>query len=142
MFLTENELKETFWKNYNHKNRAIRYQFECPIREGNADLITVEMYQGNYQLNAFEFKLNDIKKALLQAEENMKFVNKSWIVIPKEKEGLILSRYRNYLDDRKYIGVMGVEAGGRYSIIYQPKIQKEMLCNQTILHVCLGTVQK
>ena len=43
MFLTEQELKDTFWKNYNYSGRAIRYQFESSIREGNADLVTVEM---------------------------------------------------------------------------------------------------
>lgn len=42
MFLTENELKDKFWKSYNGNNRALKYQFECSIREGNADLVTVE----------------------------------------------------------------------------------------------------
>ena len=45
MFLSERELKETFWKNYNYSSRAKRYQFEVPIREGNADLVTVEVFQ-------------------------------------------------------------------------------------------------
>lgn len=62
MFLTERKLRDVFWENYNYSGRALRYQFECPIREGNADLITIEKYQGNYQINAFEFKLADIKK--------------------------------------------------------------------------------
>lgn len=44
MFLSEKDLKETFWKNYNYNNRAIRYEFEMPIREGAADLVTVEIY--------------------------------------------------------------------------------------------------
>lgn len=42
MFLSERKLKEVFWKNYNYSKRALRYQFECAIREGNADLVTVE----------------------------------------------------------------------------------------------------
>ena len=67
MFLSEKKLRNTFWENYNYSRRAVRWQFECPIREGNADLITIEKYQGTYQINAFEFKLADIKKALLQA---------------------------------------------------------------------------
>ena len=49
MFLSERELKETFWKNYNYSSRAKRYQFEVPIREGNADLVTVEVFQGDVQ---------------------------------------------------------------------------------------------
>ncbi|MEG2337222.1 MAG: hypothetical protein RSC04_05735, partial [Bacteroidales bacterium] len=47
-FLQEKELKEIFWKSYNNKGRALRYQFECAIREGNADLVTIETYQGKY----------------------------------------------------------------------------------------------
>lgn len=85
MFLTENELKDKFWKSYNGNNRALRYQFECSIREGNADLVTVEKYQENFQINAFEFKLTDIRKVIRQAEENAKLVNKSWIVIPADR---------------------------------------------------------
>ena len=140
MFLSEKDLREAFWKSYNRKNRAIRYQFECAIREGNADLVTVETFQENIQLNAFEFKLSDIKKVLLQAEENMKFVNKSWIVIPIEKEDLIQSKYKNYLDEKKYIGVMGVEKGGRYKIIYQPKFQTETKCSQEIFKLLLNKI--
>lgn len=74
MFLTEKELKETFWKNYNYSGRAIKYQFESAVREGSADLVTIEKFQGNYQINAFEFKLSDIKKALLQAKANAAYV--------------------------------------------------------------------
>lgn len=140
MFLSEKDLKDTFWKNYNRKSRAVRHQFECAIREGNADLVTVEVFQGNIQLNSFEFKLNDIKKVLLQAEENMKYVNKSWIVIPIEKEDLIQNKYRSFLDEKKYIGVMGVEKGGRYTIIYQPKFQAETKSNQEIFKLLLNKI--
>lgn len=137
MFLYEKDLKETFWKSYNRSKRALRYQFECGIREGNADLITIEKYQEKYQVNAFEFKLDNIKKAFLQAEANMSFVHKSWIVIPIEKRDLIQNKYMNYLDEKKYIGVIGVESGGRYSIIHQPKFQQEVLLNQEIIKVCV-----
>ena len=37
MFLTEKELKDAFWKSYNNKGRAVKWQFECPVREGNTD---------------------------------------------------------------------------------------------------------
>lgn len=137
MFLNEKELKNKFWKFYNTSNRALRYQFECSIREGNADLVTVEKYQDKYQLNAFEFKLSDIKKAILQAEGNLPYVHKSWIVIPIEKKDLILNKYKNYLDEKKYIGVIGVEAGGRYSIIYQPKFKLRTYLHQEIIKVCM-----
>lgn len=140
MFLHEKELKNNFWEFYNNKGRAIRFQFECAIREGNADLITIEIYQEKYQINAFEFKLTDIKKAFLQAEGNLPYCNKSWIVIPEEKRELILNKYKNYLDEKKYIGVIGVESGGRYSIIYQPQFQTKILCHQEILKICVSRI--
>lgn len=140
MFLTEKELKEAFWKSYNNKGRAKRWQFECPIRDGNADLITIEKYQENWQINAFEFKLENIKKVLLQAEGNLPFCNKSWIVVPSEKGELITNRYTNYLQEKKYIGVIGVDANGRYSIIYQPRFKVELKFNQTLLNVCANEV--
>lgn len=138
MFLQEKDLKNVFWENYNRKKRALRYQFECSVREGNADLITIETYQGSYQINAFEFKLSDIKKAFLQAEANLKYVNKSWIVIPQEKENLILNKYQNYLNAKKYIGVIGVESSGRYNIIYQPRYKLETILHQEIIKLCMN----
>lgn len=140
MFLYEKDLKQKFWKYYNNKNRAKKYQFECSIREGNADLVTIEQYQGEYQINSFEFKLQDIKKVLLQAEANLNFVNKSWIVVPLEKKTLILEKYKNYLDNKKYIGVIGVTEEGRYEIIYQPQFKKNILMHQEILNLCMITL--
>lgn len=140
MFLTEKELKEKFWINYNRTKRAKRWQFECPIRDGNADLITIESFQKNYQVNAFEFKLNDLKKVFLQAEGNLPYCNKSWVVVPSEKKDVILDRYVNYLNEQKYIGVICVDAGGRYEIIYQPRFKKDMKMSQTILNVCMSEI--
>lgn len=97
MFLTEKELKDAFWKSYNNKGRAVKWQFECPVREGNTDLMTLEKYQENWQINAFEFKLTDIKKVLLQA-------------------------------------------GGRYTIIFQPKFKQDMTFSQKILNMCMAEV--
>lgn len=140
MFLTEKELKDAFWKSYNNKGRAVKWQFECPVREGNTDLMTLEKYQENWQINAFEFKLTDIKKVLLQAEGNLPYCNKSWIVIPEEKKDVILNRYMNYLNEKKYIGVIGVQAGGRYTIIFQPKFKQDMTFSQKILNMCMAEV--
>lgn len=136
MFLTEKELKETFWKNYNYSGRAIKYQFESAVREGSADLVTIEKFQGNYQINAFEFKLSDIKKALLQAKANAAYVNKSWIVIPEEKSELILNKYTGYLKEYQ-IGVITVEAGGRWEILCQAYYRKEIQINQALLNLMM-----
>lgn len=137
MFLTEKELKDKFWENYNYSGRALRYEFESPIREGNADLITIEMFQDKVQFNAFEFKLSDIKKAILQAKENSKFVHKSWIVIPSEKANLIKDRYITYLNDLKYIGVIIVEEGGRWKMIHKPVYRKNIELKNEILKLML-----
>lgn len=138
MFLTENELKETFWKNYNGSGRAIFWQFECPIREGNADLLTVEKFQENVQFNAFEFKLTDIQKAILQAKGNSKYVHKSWIVVPSEKENIIKNRYINILQKTKIVGVMSVAEGGRWKVIYQPQYNNDIQINQVILNMMVN----
>ena len=140
MFLTEKELRDKFWENYNRSGRAKRHQFECPIRDGNADLVTLEVFQENWQINAFEFKLNDIKKVFLQAEGNLPYCNKSWIVVPVEKTEYIKNRYSNYLKEKKYIGVIGVEQGGRYTIVYQPHFKREMQMSQTILNLCMNEI--
>lgn len=138
MFLTEAELKETFWKNYNYSGRALRYQFECPIRDGNADLVTVEIFQDNIQFNAFEFKLNDVKKVILQAEGNAPYVNKSWVVIPAEKESLIKDKYLNYLTEIKTVGVIVIEKGGKWRMIHRPVFQNDVKLCQPILKLMLN----
>ena len=137
MFLTEKDLRETFWKNYNYSGRAIRYQFECPVRDGCADLITVESFQDNIQFNAFEFKLTDIKKAILQAEANAPYVNKSWIVIPSEKEDLIMTKYFSFLKEIKTVGVITVEKAGKWKMIYKPLFKNDVQISQPIIKLML-----
>lgn len=136
MFLTEKELKTVFWKNYNYSGRAIRYQFECAVREGAADLVTVEKFQSNFQVNAFEFKLNDIKKALLQAKANTEYVNKSWIVIPVEKRELVSNKYMGYLKENR-IGVIVVEESGQWEVLYQAFYRKEIRMNQAVVNLMM-----
>ncbi len=138
MFISERELREAFWKNYNRSGRAIRYQFEAPLREGAVDLVTLERFQGLYQINAFEFKLNDIKKAILQAKVNTSFSNKSWIVMPDEKERVIKERYITELNTIKYVGVIVVEEGGRWKMIHRPYFSDEVTINQKLLEFLVG----
>ena len=140
MFLTEQELRDRFWENYNYSGRAIYHQFEAPMRYGDVDLMTIEKFQENFQINAFEFKLNDIKKVILQAKANIQYCNKSWIVIPSEKEQLIFDRYKNALDEAKYIGVITVEEGGRWKPSYIPQFQKEIILTQHLLNFLMKEV--
>lgn len=136
MFLTERKLRDVFWENYNYSGRALRYQFECPIREGNADLITIEKYQGNYQINAFEFKLADIKKALLQANENAQYANKTWIVVPAEKRDVIENRYMGYLREHQ-IGAILVEEEGHWEVLYRAYYHTEIMLHQQVLKLAM-----
>lgn len=138
MFISERELRDVFWKNYNGSGRAIRYQFEAPLREGSVDLITLEKYQGKYQINSFEFKLTDIKKAILQAKANVSFSNKSWIVIPSEKESLIRDRYINELNKIKHVGVITVEEGGKWTMIFRPYFSNDVVVSQELLEFLVG----
>lgn len=137
MFLTERELKEKFWKYYNNKGRALRYEFEAPIRPGNADLVTVEKYQGVYETNAFEFKLSDVKKAILQARANAEYVNKSWIVVPEEKINLVQERYLKYLKEYK-LGAIAVTEGGRWNVIWRAAFQKDSKINSAIIELMMN----
>ena len=91
------------------------------------------------QFNAFEFKLTDIKKAILQAEENSRYVHKSWVVIPSEKENLIQNKYSSYLKELKYIGVITVESGGKWKMIHRPLMRAdgEIELVQSILKMLL-----
>lgn len=124
MFLTEKELKDTFWKSYNNKGRAVKWQFECPVREGNTDLMTLEKYQENWQINAFEFKLTDIKKVLLQAEGNLPYCNKSWIVIPEEKKDVILNRYMNYLNEKNILELLESRQVDDTQLFFSPNLNR------------------
>lgn len=137
MFLSEKNLKEAFWNNYNYNNRAIKYQFESEIREGGADLLTIERFQGNIQINAFEFKLTDIKKVIEQAKANMPYVNKSWIVVPAEKKYVIMDKYLCHIKELQYIGVMIVKDSGAWEVLHQPKIQNEISFNQATLNLMM-----
>lgn len=133
MYIYENKLKENFWNNYNNKNRAVKYQFECNLRDGNIDLVTIEIYQENYQINAFEFKLSDMKKAISQAKENASLVNRSWIVVPVERKKVITDKYFNVCRQNG-IGIIYVEESGRWEAGLLPKFNKNIVLTQKLLN--------
>lgn len=133
MFIEEKDLRDKFWKYYNGKNRALKYQFECELRNGSVDLVTLEKYQNNYQINAFEFKVNGNKKVIAQAELNTKLVNKSWIVVPVERKETIENRYINVCKE-KGIGIIYVEDGGKWSVGLLPRFNNNIMLNQKLLN--------
>lgn len=136
-YLYEKDLKNKFWEQYSKRKSVLKHQFECQAREGGVDLLTVEDVQGDYQFCAFEFKLSDVKKALAQAEANLSFVHKSFIVLPVEKEELIHNRYLSYLREKRYIGVIGVDQNGRWKMLHQPYAQHNVVLNQSILKLII-----
>ena len=133
MFISEKDLRDKFWKFYNGKGRAIKYQFECELRDGGVDLITLERYQENFQINAFEFKLNDLKKVIRQAEENVKLVNKSWIVIPEERKETVNNKYYNACRE-KGIGIIYVHDGGKWELGLLPRFNNSIVLSQKLLN--------
>lgn len=147
IFIEEAKLKEAFWSRYCYRSNILRYQFECPVRTGGIDLLTIEEVSSrngmhSIQINTFEFKLNDIKKVIAQAEENLLYAHKSWIVIPIEKTKIIKDRYLNYLKEKKYIGCIGVNVDGKWEIIYQPWTQSDtnIVFNQVIATLMLNKI--
>lgn len=143
-FIEERKLREAFWNKYGHRKNILGYQFENKSRTGGIDLLTVELVatkEKEYiQFVGFEFKLDDIKKAIAQAEENTNYVHKSFIVIPAEKKNLIEDKYMSYLKICKYVGVIGVQLNGTWEIIYAPwsKKDEELTINQDILKVAMN----
>lgn len=137
MFLYEKDLKHAFWENYKARKSILKYQFESSAREGGIDLLTIEEVQGEYQICSFEFKLSNIKKAFAQAEANLPYVSKSFIVIPSEKEEFIQNKFLMYLKSKRFIGVIGVEQTGHWKIIHQPYAQRKVLLNQDILKLTI-----
>lgn len=127
-FVEEKALRDAFWKGYEHRSGVLRHQFEAPVRHGGIDLVTIEDYNGRIYFVAFEFKLDDIKKALAQAEENLKYVHKSFIVIPDEKCNTIIDKYDEYLKEQKWIGVIGVDyQSKRWNMHYPVSIKPDSL---------------
>ena len=142
-FVEEKALRDAFWENYKRRSGVLRHQFEAPVRHGGIDLLTIEDYNGRIYFVAFEFKLDDIKKALAQADENLQYVHKSFIVIPEEKCELVISKYGDFLKDRKWIGVIGVDyRSKRWNMHYPVGIKPDAMIsvNQDIMKLMLGKI--
>ena len=108
IFDDKNDLRDTFWYRYNQKGRALGYGMDIPFEEGTMDLVTYEHWQGNDVINSFVFELTDIREAIRRAETTLDYVNRCWIVVPVQKRKTIESRFLATIQEKKYIGVMGV----------------------------------
>ena len=101
-FIKETELRDQFWKKYGYRENILAYQFECPCRHGNIDLVTVENVRNkdgkdtHIEFTAFEFKLDDMAKAFSQANFNSKYCHKSFIVVPHPSVNNGLWKIINY----------------------------------------------
>lgn len=147
-FVSEKALREQFWKMYRYRKNIISYQFECPARHGNMDLVTIERVKdsdGNgthIEFCAWEFKLEDINKAFSQAQENSEWCHKSFIVVPSYKKDVIMDHYAAYFEKYPNIGVVCQnhpdDNGGRWQIVHKcrTKSDDQLHLNQTLLKVC------
>ena len=142
-FIEERRLKEAFWDKYGYRSNILRYQFECPARNGGIDLLTVEKYQDRITLVAFEFKLDDIKKALAQAEEDLIYAHKSFIVIPSEKIDVVNDKYLDWIRSKRYIGVIGVDLDGRWHMSVKAQMQTDeaLKFNQVVAKMLLNIIR-
>lgn len=138
MFLYEKDLKEAFWEKYKTRDNIKSYAFEIG-RSGGMDLVTFEYFRDMYEYNSFEFKLENISKAILQAKYNLKYVNKSWIVMPEEKKEVITNKYYMDIKANKGMGVMLVNESGYYDILIKPMPNEEMLINQEMIRLAVNS---
>lgn len=138
MFLYENDLKEAFWNKYKTRDNIKSYAFEFG-RKGGIDLVTLEYFRNMYEYNAFEFKLENISKAILQAKYNLKYVNKSWIVMPEEKKEVLVNKYYMDIKVNKGLGVMLVNESGYYDILIKPMPNEEILINQEMIRLAVNS---
>lgn len=138
-YVEEKDLLKQFWKMYGYRSNIIAYEFECQARHGGVDLLTAERVdRGNgneIQFVSFEFKLGDIKKAIAQAEKDIDFSHKTFIVVPDTKEKVIKDRYLDYIRKLKYLGVITVEYNGRWNMVQKAytKHDDQVKLNQTNL---------
>lgn len=135
LFLYEKDLKESFFEKYKTRINIKSYSFERG-RFGGMDLVTFELLNNKYEFNAFEFKLSDVKKALLQSKYNLKYVHKSWIVLPEEKRDLIQNKYQEEIKRISGLGVILVKENGYYDLLIKAyrKDSDEIILNQELLH--------
>ena len=138
-FLYEKDLKEEFWKKYKTRDNIINYSFETG-RTAGMDLVTFEYFMDKYEFNAFEFKLSDIKKAILQSKYNLKYVHKSWIVLPEEKRDIIQNKYYTEIKNTKGLGVIVVKENGYYDILIKSyrKNEDDILLNDELLKLAVS----
>lgn len=140
MFLYEKDLQEAFWEKYKGRPNILSYQFDSG-RRGGMDIVTFETLGERYEFNAFECKLNDIKKGILQCRHNLMYCHKAWLVMPEEKKKVIKDKYAGEIIKTKGLGVILVKETGYYEMFIKtmPKPEAELVLNQELLRLaCFG----
>ena len=140
-FVEEKALCNAFWKKYGNRPNILVHQFECAARHGGVDLLTVESVKNrsgkgsNLQMVSFEFKLDDIEKAISQAVQDLEFSHKAFIVVPDRKIKVITDKYTDGLRKCRYIGVITVGLDGRWDLPVRcwAKADKDVHVNQEIM---------
>ena len=145
-FIEEKALRDAFWKKYGNRSNILAHQFECSARHGGVDLLTVESVKNrsgkgsNLQIVSFEFKLDDIEKAISQAVQDLEFSHKAFIVVPDRKIKVIKDKYTDELRRCRYIGVISVGLDGLWNIPVRcwAKADKDVRVNQEIMKMMVS----
>lgn len=145
-FVEERALRDSFWKKYGNRPNILVHQFECAARHGGVDLLTVESVKNrsgkgtNLQIVSFEFKLDDIEKAISQAVQDLEFSHKVFIVVPERKIKVIIDKYTDDLRRCRYIGVITVSLDGRWDLPVKcwAKADKDVHVNQEIMKMMVS----
>ena len=147
-FVSEEDLKQQFWRMYKGRSSILASSFEHQARHGGVDLLTVERVANRegkgdrIEFCSFEYKLADIEKAFAQANINSQFCHKNFIVVPIEKKKVIEDRYGEYLKRYPSIGCIGVyhpDDGGRWDMFHKARAKRdeELTLNQNVIKLCL-----
>lgn len=77
------------------------------------------------------------KKYEYAAQKEIQQDGKTYKLIPEEKKKLIQDKYTNILNEIKYVGVITVEEGGKWTMIHRPFYRNKVELNQEILKLML-----
>ena len=147
-YVKEIDLRNQFWLKYGYRKNILRYQFEANLDGRDIDLITIERVKDtkgdgyHYEIVSFEFKLEDIEKALSQAKNNLNFCHKSYIVVPEHKWKTISERYMCQLEQYSSIGVFTQEYEGNWTVRRKAVFNKKARLSDGIIKLLLNDFKK
>ncbi len=142
-YVREVDLRDQFWLKYGYRKSIVRFQFETDLGGRPVDLVTIERVKDtkgdkyHFELVSFEFKLDDIEKALSQAKDNIAYSHKSYIVIPEHKWKTVSEKYMCQLEKYTSIGVFIQKYEGGYEIMRKATFNSKARISDGLIKLCL-----